>query len=134
MVIFVFIIACIAFIYYNKIEVIHERYIQKVFQVSQHYRVCFLPRFDGTVSAPQNQLTEASIMFPRVLAFLVQYQPSSVPARICDSVPNRWNSMAMNWISRITANDSRNTIPIGSSSRYSRTIKIWREIQTIKQL
>lgn len=50
-------------------------------------------------------------------------QVSSVEARICDSVPKRWNNMATNWMIRINPKKKTNTKPIGSSRSGSFVIK-----------
>jgi len=55
----------------------------------------------------------------RFLTFLLQYQLSSVEARMCEMVPKRWNNMAKNWITKIRAKKNTNTKPIGSSCKYS---------------
>lgn len=51
--------------------------------------------------------------------FLLKHKLRSVDARICDNVPNRWNNMAVNWMTRIRAKKKTNTSPMGSSCRYS---------------
>jgi hypothetical protein len=38
---------------------------------------------------------------------------------MCEKVPNRWNIIAVNWITRIRAKKKTNTRPMGSSWRYS---------------
>lgn len=51
--------------------------------------------------------------------FLQQYQSKLVLAKMWAKVPNRWNSIAVNWITNISAKKNTKTKPIGSSCRYS---------------
>lgn len=46
-------------------------------------------------------------------------QSKLVLARMWASVPNRWNNIAVNCMTNISAKKKTNTRPIGSSCRYS---------------
>lgn len=38
---------------------------------------------------------------------------------MCEIVPNRWNNIAVNWMTKINAKKNTNTKPIGSNCKYS---------------
>ena len=47
------------------------------------------------------------------------HQCNSVEAKICEIVPIRWKSMAINWIKIMAKKKKTRTIPMGSKCRYS---------------
>lgn len=61
-----------------------------------------------------------------LFTFLEQNQFSSVDANMCERVPNLWNNMAENCITKIKAKKNTNTKPMGSSCRYSFDINTWK--------
>jgi hypothetical protein len=44
---------------------------------------------------------------------------------MCDSVPKRWKSIAMNWMIKMVPKPNINNIPRGSSSRSSPVLLVW---------
>lgn len=65
---------------------------------------------------------------PPMLTLLTQHKFRSVEASICDSVPNRWNNMAVNCITMMNAKKNTNTKPMGSKCKYSLLTMIWKNV------
>ena len=46
--------------------------------------------------------------------------------RMCERVPSRWKSMAVNWMTMMAKKKNTRTIPIGSKWRYSLVMITWK--------
>lgn len=87
-------------------------------------KMCNLLEFTEQILEKSIRLTIEEIL-SYFLAFFLQHKLSSVDAKMCEMVPNRWNNMAVNWITRIRAKKNTNTKPMGSSCRYSLVMITW---------
>lgn len=68
------------------------------------------------------------VFLNQIFTFLEQNQLSSVDANMCDMVPNLWNNIAENCMTKIKAKKNTNTRPIGSNCKYSFEINTWKYI------